>query len=65
LGVPEEILNVNPYNIDYASFHKSLNDFMRMNPDFKRRFFKTGWFKEKKITPPSPQKNLVNKIDKD
>ncbi|MHA1309296.1 MAG: hypothetical protein ACTSWR_11825 [Candidatus Helarchaeota archaeon] len=48
IGIPKNILDVNPRKIDYAAFHKSINDFLRKNPKFKRRFFKTGWYKDKK-----------------
>ncbi|MBD3229979.1 MAG: hypothetical protein GF329_17485 [Candidatus Lokiarchaeota archaeon] len=46
LGVPDDILDVNPRNIDYANFHRSLNSFLYKNKDFKHRYFKTGWYKD-------------------
>jgi hypothetical protein len=45
LGVPDDILDVDPTDIDYAKFHKALNAFMRENRDFKYKYFKTGWYK--------------------
>ncbi|MHA1232353.1 MAG: hypothetical protein ACTSRP_14340 [Candidatus Helarchaeota archaeon] len=47
LGVPKEILDVNPRNIDYKEFNHAINRFLRENPLFKRRFFKTGWYKDR------------------
>ncbi|MHA1269160.1 MAG: hypothetical protein ACTSPY_05175 [Candidatus Helarchaeota archaeon] len=48
IGIPKEILDVNPLNIDYAQFHRSINRFLRENPRFKHRFFKTGWYKDRR-----------------
>jgi len=46
IGIPDEILDVNPRNIDYAAFHKAINDYIRENTEIKKFFFKTGWFKK-------------------